>query len=98
MAVPTSFARDLADKDEPVARITLYIVQPFGFRGRDIMAASPSHFIDESAALSRAQHEAATGSGVIVTTIAGEPGSDDWEEPRVIFTSGQVPHGIAGGD
>jgi hypothetical protein len=52
--------------------------------------------MDEGAALSRARHEASAGAGVIVTAIAGEPGTDDWEEPRVIFTAGQVPHGLGG--
>jgi hypothetical protein len=75
-----------------MARETIYIVQAFQAGARGALAAEPPiRARDANHAKMRAEKLAETRLGVIAYAIEGDPVTEDYDPPRVLFTAGKTP-------
>lgn len=75
-----------------MAQETIYIVQAFKAGKRGALAAEPPiRARDEHHAKLRAEKLAETRLGVIAYAIEGDPTTEDFDPPRVLFRAGSTP-------
>jgi hypothetical protein len=79
-------------------RSTLYVVQFFTRKGRKLVSDPPLTFKADGEAIGRAELGMKTKAGVLVTEITGDPDADDWDEPEILLTWGELPRGLVNED
>ncbi len=74
-----------------MAGVTVFCVQPFWTRGRDLAPGDLRHFRSETLARNAGAVASHHAVGVIVYQVKGEPEFDTWSEPKVIARYGVTP-------
>jgi hypothetical protein len=74
-----------------MARTTFFTVQPIERRGKRLVQAPARQCKTAEEALRVGERLAASHVGVVVYTIEGDADFDDWGEPKVLATHGEVP-------
>ena len=74
-----------------MARTTIYCVQPFVQKGKKLVQGDLRQFKTEADARRVGENMAGRAVGVIVYEIEGDPEFEDWGEPKMLATHGEVP-------
>ena len=74
-----------------MARVTFFTVQSVDRRGKRLVTGQPRQFKTAEEALRVGRRQAAISLGVVVLQVEGDPEFDDWSEPVVLETHGEVP-------
>ena len=74
-----------------MARVTFFTVQTVERRGKRLVTGQPRQFKTAAEALRNGERQSASSLGVVVLQIEGGPEFEDWGEPKVLATHGEVP-------
>jgi hypothetical protein len=74
-----------------VAGVTVFCVQPFGRRGRELVQGDLRQFRSETLARNAGAVASHHAVGVVVYQLKGEPEFDTWSEPKIIARYGETP-------
>lgn len=74
-----------------MARVTVFCVQPFWLDRRKLVHGQRRQFKKAEEALRAGEAAARRNAGAIVYSVEGDPEYDDWAEPKVLASLGQVP-------
>ena len=74
-----------------MARVTFFTVQTVERRGKRLVTGPPRQFKTAAEALRTGERQSASSLGVVVLQVEGDPEFEDWSEPKVLATHGEVP-------
>lgn len=74
-----------------MARQTHFCVQPFDYKGKRLTNGQMRTFTKEADALRVGENAAPRHAGLLVYRIEGDAEFDDWGEPKVLASYGEVP-------
>lgn len=74
-----------------MAKMTVYVMQPYWQSPRRLAPGEPEQFRNEPAARRAGERALRTNAGAVVYSVTGSPDCETWSEPRVIWRAGEIP-------